>query len=418
LTDNIAGKVTSFVSYDDWGALTSKAIVRVGVRELDLVQEYTGHPADIVLGLYYAKARMYDPLTSRFISSDLIKGFIAIPQTLNPYVYCINNPRKYIDPLGLFGEIDNYGNLIITPSMQAEFMANASASRYVPYKPIIEGMWTAADTIRYTLHILIWGYSSPYDNEAVRQYYITQAFKPTELDYEYKINETALENRYIDWLVYDQGFLTSEQLAQQKNWNGQFIIDLAIIYAAAVSATVGAYYFTFQLCTTITAVAEATIVVGNSIFKISGAAASWFTQKMSEIMWPTLVTTEGFTVDRAVALVEKIDESILVKALEEMSNLAKMIDPDKINQVFSIVQNNSGSGSNSNIPIDARTTTNEQEIFKRLEKFHGIDPHVASKRLHKIKQLSGRGGADNVIFDMTGNVYSKSGEWIGSLTQP
>ena len=26
------------------GALTNKAIVRVGVRELDHVQEYTGHP--------------------------------------------------------------------------------------------------------------------------------------------------------------------------------------------------------------------------------------------------------------------------------------------------------------------------------------------------------------------------------------
>jgi hypothetical protein len=63
LTDNVAGKVTSYVSYDDWGALTSKAILKMGVRELDLVQEYTGHPYDQVLGLYYAKARMYDPAT-------------------------------------------------------------------------------------------------------------------------------------------------------------------------------------------------------------------------------------------------------------------------------------------------------------------------------------------------------------------
>ena len=65
LTDNIDGKVTSFVSYDDWGAMTSKAVLRVGVRELDLEQNYTGHPADMVLGVYYAKARVYDAVSTR-----------------------------------------------------------------------------------------------------------------------------------------------------------------------------------------------------------------------------------------------------------------------------------------------------------------------------------------------------------------
>jgi RHS repeat-associated protein len=94
-TDNLAGRVSGFVSFDSWGSLASKAIVRLDVRELDLVQEYTGHPADMVLGLYYAKARMYDPLTSRFKSADPIKGYITNPQTLNQYSYCINNPLKY-----------------------------------------------------------------------------------------------------------------------------------------------------------------------------------------------------------------------------------------------------------------------------------------------------------------------------------
>ena len=59
LTDNVQGKVESFISYDDWGALTAKTVIRMGVRELDLVQEYTGHPADMVLSFYYAKARTY-----------------------------------------------------------------------------------------------------------------------------------------------------------------------------------------------------------------------------------------------------------------------------------------------------------------------------------------------------------------------
>ena len=48
----------------------------MGVRELDLVQDYTGYAYDMVLGLYYAKARMYDADDRRFMSGDLLKGTI------------------------------------------------------------------------------------------------------------------------------------------------------------------------------------------------------------------------------------------------------------------------------------------------------------------------------------------------------
>ena len=96
LTDNVDGKVTSFVSYDDWGALTSKAVVRVGARELDLVQNYTGHPADMVLGVYYAKARMYDAGDRRFLLIDAKKDL------LNWYIYSNDNPIRFIDLTGYY----------------------------------------------------------------------------------------------------------------------------------------------------------------------------------------------------------------------------------------------------------------------------------------------------------------------------
>jgi len=60
LTDNVQGKVTSYVSYDDWGALTMKFNLQFGSRQLDLVTQYTVHPYDPVLGVYFAQARMYD----------------------------------------------------------------------------------------------------------------------------------------------------------------------------------------------------------------------------------------------------------------------------------------------------------------------------------------------------------------------
>jgi len=87
LTDNVQGKVTSYVTYNDWGDPTMKAILKQGVRELDLVTEYTGHPYDPILGVYYARARMYDPATSRWLSMDLLVGAVVNPKSLNRYIY-------------------------------------------------------------------------------------------------------------------------------------------------------------------------------------------------------------------------------------------------------------------------------------------------------------------------------------------
>jgi RHS repeat-associated protein len=68
------------------------------------------------------------------------------------------------------------------------------------------------------------------------------------------------------------------------------------------------------------------------------------------------------------------------------------------------------------LPANARTTIDPQEVYRRLEKFHGIDPAKAGDRLHDIKKSAGLGPADNVVFDLTGNVYDKGGNWLGSLT--
>ena len=61
--------------------------------------KFTGKEQDAT-GLYYFGARYYDSMIGRFITRDPIKGNYMYPQTLNPYVYCLNNPLKYIDPNG------------------------------------------------------------------------------------------------------------------------------------------------------------------------------------------------------------------------------------------------------------------------------------------------------------------------------
>ena len=101
LTDKF-GRITSWTYYDEWGQITHNTVVKVGQRQFDLVKNYTGHNYDSVLDLYYAKARMYDPIDKRFAARDLIKGSVAAPMTLNPYLYVVDNPLRYVDLLGLF----------------------------------------------------------------------------------------------------------------------------------------------------------------------------------------------------------------------------------------------------------------------------------------------------------------------------
>ena len=50
--------------------------------------------------MYYYNARWYDREIGRFISADTYKGELEYPQTLNLYVYVLNNPLVYVDPSG------------------------------------------------------------------------------------------------------------------------------------------------------------------------------------------------------------------------------------------------------------------------------------------------------------------------------
>lgn len=63
---------------------------------------YTGREWDRETGLYYYRARYYDPIEGRFISKDPI-GFLG--GDLNLFGYVQNNPVNRIDPSGKFTEV-------------------------------------------------------------------------------------------------------------------------------------------------------------------------------------------------------------------------------------------------------------------------------------------------------------------------
>ena len=120
---NIAGmsdaskQETSYYLQDEMGSP-----VRLSNQDGDLIQGYgydefgrelyenrirlqpfgfTGYQYDDMAESYFAQAREYDCNNGRFNSVDPYKGTIYKSDTINSYIYCVNNPLLYFDPLGL-----------------------------------------------------------------------------------------------------------------------------------------------------------------------------------------------------------------------------------------------------------------------------------------------------------------------------
>ncbi|MGE5416360.1 MAG: RHS repeat-associated core domain-containing protein, partial [Acidobacteriota bacterium] len=52
-------------------------------------------------GLYYMRARYYNPEILRFINQDVLLGNVSSSQTLNRYAYVNGEPVSFVDPFGL-----------------------------------------------------------------------------------------------------------------------------------------------------------------------------------------------------------------------------------------------------------------------------------------------------------------------------
>ena len=122
-----SGTITTEYTYEPFGRITLN-----GTSQSNPYQ-YTGRENDGV-GLYYYRARYYDPVLSRFTTEDPFLAGDTLnsmstrwslkmnPGMLHEYVYVLNNPMTLIDPLGLAPTC--YGTWTITGDKPSFFDNN------------------------------------------------------------------------------------------------------------------------------------------------------------------------------------------------------------------------------------------------------------------------------------------------------
>ncbi len=146
LTDTNGIVAQSYI-YDSFGNIDQQ------VGTLSNPYTYTGRELDSESGLYYYRARYYDPSIGRFINEDPI-GFAG--GSANFYGYVQNNPVNFIDPDGLeiflLGTRGAYNRWTLRPGQyglrriaqkplkEANAPTNKTCPKPVPKRPFEDGI--------------------------------------------------------------------------------------------------------------------------------------------------------------------------------------------------------------------------------------------------------------------------------------
>ena len=91
---NSLGTVTDKYEYDAFG----NDVYHTGTTPNNYL--YRGEQYDPDLGLYYLRARYYNPNTGRFMSRDPEDGNLFDPASLHKYLYANGDPVDGVDPMG------------------------------------------------------------------------------------------------------------------------------------------------------------------------------------------------------------------------------------------------------------------------------------------------------------------------------
>jgi len=99
---NSVGVVTDSYEYDAFG----NSFTKQGTTPNNYL--YRGEQYDSDLGLYYLRARYYNPATGRFLSRDPEDGLFTDPASLHKYLYANGDPINGWDPTGRDDDFISY----------------------------------------------------------------------------------------------------------------------------------------------------------------------------------------------------------------------------------------------------------------------------------------------------------------------
>ncbi len=138
------GAVDSRTKFDAWGEIVAQQGIGGAVTTPDtdgttapLITTdnqdvgFTGYIKDSESGLYYAKARYYDPRIARFTTEDPEAGKAMNPPSLHRYLYAYANPGVYTDPTGRLADGDNIGALRLAAALAHNEADRASLERSI-----------------------------------------------------------------------------------------------------------------------------------------------------------------------------------------------------------------------------------------------------------------------------------------------
>ena len=150
LTNSSGSKVKQY-DYDPFGN------IRASIGASNTNYRFSSEQLDSESGMYFLRARYYDPSIGRFITRDPVKGLLTNPQSQNPYAYALNNPVNLSDPSGKFIEtlwdVANIAYDIYTCDWTALGVDTAAA--FIPFVPagitkVGKAANVVSDTKRFT----------------------------------------------------------------------------------------------------------------------------------------------------------------------------------------------------------------------------------------------------------------------------
>jgi RHS repeat-associated protein len=173
LTDG-GGNVVERFQYAPFGGLAN----RNGVQTVQTPFLYNGRDGVVTdgNGLYYMRARYYEPRIGRFLSNDIFLGDILKAQSSNRYAYVQGNPISSIDPIGFF----SFGDAV---EFGAEsLIAGSAATAAFSSKFLVENALGTGDLIFRTDTSRWWNQNVTKETERTALTWTAKAFDDDTFD--------------------------------------------------------------------------------------------------------------------------------------------------------------------------------------------------------------------------------------------